>query len=75
MLGTRMWETAYLAMSVVLGEPLEVAAASLPEGVGLAARAAMEKLSAGDRKARAVALAQALAPIAADCEKLELSWS
>jgi hypothetical protein len=75
MLDGRMWETAYLAMSVVLGESLEVAAASLPESSAIPARAAADKLGQGDRKARAVALAQALAPIAAASEKLELSWS
>jgi len=69
----RPWEPAYLAVSAVLGEPVEAAAACL--GGGGAARAAglLEALRSPSRDARARALAQALSEVALAVESVSLA--
>jgi hypothetical protein len=65
------WETAFLAVSVALGEPLDQAEAAL--GPGAARVAALSKgLRASSRGMRAGVLAAALAPVALEIEQMGL---
>ena len=66
------WETAFVAMSVALGEDAEEARAALGEtsSVGTLVSA----LKAESRVARAQALARELAPIVAAVEKVGIAW-
>jgi len=61
------WETAFVAMSVALGEPEDV--------VGVADRLELPTDGRPDQKARrARALALAIAAIALDVERMEVVW-
>ncbi len=66
-----MWETAFVAMSVAIGESLDHVQAALGES-----RAAplIQALRDESREKRARAIAQHLAPIAADIDAMELPW-
>ena len=66
-----MWETAFVAMSMALGETEESVTASLASPP----RELMAALKSPDRRVRAKALATALAPIVLELEQAEVAWS
>lgn len=66
-----MWETAFVAMSIALGETEESVTAALASPP----RDLMAALKSPDRRMRAKALATALAPIVLELEQAEVSWS
>lgn len=68
-----MWETAFIAMSVAIGETLDDAQAALGESASRAAPL-IQALRDESREKRARAIAQHLAPIAADIDAMELPW-
>lgn len=70
----RSWEPAYLAVSAVLGEPLDAAMASLLDGGGGGTRAAalLKGLRSSLREARARALADALSEVALAVDAMSL---
>ena len=67
-----MWQQAYIAMSLAVGEPLDGALGALDDW----ARAVplVNALRSDSREARARALAAELAIIATDIEGLEVTW-
>jgi hypothetical protein len=71
----RSWEPAYLAVSAVLGEPLDAAMASLPGGGGgggTRVAALLKGLRSPLREARARALADALSEVALAVDAMSL---
>ncbi len=68
-----MWETAFVAMSMAVGEPEESVTAALPSPGG--ARELLAALKSPDRRTRAKALATSLAPIVLELEQAEALWS
>jgi hypothetical protein len=68
----RPWEPAYLAVSAVLGEPLDAAMASLPGGGGTRAAVLLKGLRSPLREARARALADALSEVALAVDAMSL---
>jgi hypothetical protein len=68
-----MWQTAFVAMSVTLGESVDDALAALGDHAS-AAGALAQRLRSESRETRARALAEHLAPIAADIEATEATW-
>jgi hypothetical protein len=68
-----MWQRAFVAVSVAVGEPLDAALAALGDD----ARAVTQLTAAlrvESREARARALAAELAHVAAAIEALEMTW-
>ncbi len=68
-----MWQSAFVAMSVAIGESLDDALASLGEEAQHA-RAIEISLRAESREARALAIAKVLAPIATELDAMETTW-
>jgi hypothetical protein len=69
------WQRAFFAMSIAAGEPHDEARRALgEEGAGLAGPI-VERLAAGERRARAVALAEALAEVARAVDEMDLARS
>jgi hypothetical protein len=68
-----MWQSAFVAMSVTLGESLDDALAALGEEAHHA-RALENVLRTDQRDKRARAIAQHLAPIASDLDAMETTW-
>jgi hypothetical protein len=68
----RSWEPAYLAVSAVLGEPLDAAVASLQGGGGARAAVLLKALRSPLREARARALADALSEVALAVDAMSL---
>jgi hypothetical protein len=69
----RSWEPAYLAVSVVLGEPLEVAVDSLGDEGMARAGALIEALRSPSRDTRARALAHAVSKVARAVDAVSLA--
>ena len=67
------WEPAFLAVSLAVGESLDDSLAALGDRAAACAPLA-ERLRAESRELRARAIAEHLAPIAADLEQLEVTW-
>ncbi len=67
------WQHAFLATSVAIGEPLVDALAALGDE-GKIAAGLESTLRTGTREARARAIAQHLAPIAAEIDSMEATW-
>ncbi len=70
----RMWERAFLATSVAVGEPLEAALAALGEGGVKQAAALAAALGNPSREVRARGMAKELAVVVAELERAELTW-
>jgi hypothetical protein len=68
-----MWQLSFVAMSVTLGEPLEAALITLGHESVTTSQLVVD-IRSQNREARARALAEHLAPIAAEVEALELTW-
>ena len=64
------WQTAFLAVSTILGEPQDVAAAALGEA---AARELAGGPGATSRQARAAAVARTVAGLLAELEQARLA--
>jgi hypothetical protein len=69
----RSWEPAYLAVSAVLGEPLDAAVAALGEGGATHAADLLKALRSPSREARARALAHAISEVAVAVEAMSLA--
>jgi len=67
------WQHAFLATSAALGEPIDDAVAALGDEAKIAG-ALEATLRTGTREARARAIAQHLAPIAAELDAMEATW-
>lgn len=67
------WDTAFVAVSVVAGEPVELAVRALGERPSPSARALLRKLGAGSREARARALARVVSEVALAIDALRLT--
>jgi hypothetical protein len=63
------WQPAFLAVSTLLGEPLDVAASALGEG---AARELAGPLGSSSRPARAAAVARTVARLLAELQRARL---
>ncbi len=68
-----MWQLSFVAMSVAVGEALEDALVALGDE-SVRTSPLVTALRSESRDARARALAEHLAPIAAEVEALELTW-
>ena len=68
-----MWQLAFVATSAALGEPLDVIESSLGEQAARA-RALLDVLRTEGRQARARAMAQHLAAVAADLDAMVPTW-
>ena len=68
-----MWQNAFVAMSVAMGEPLDDALAALGEDAESVAALA-SALRSESREKRARAMAQHLAALAADLDAMEATW-
>jgi hypothetical protein len=68
-----MWQLSFVAMSLAVGESLDDALAALGDD-SVSASPFVAALRSASRDTRARALAEQLAPIAADIEALELMW-
>jgi hypothetical protein len=68
-----MWQLSFVAMSIALGESLEDALAALGDE-SVSTSPLVTALRSQSRDARVRALADHLAPIAAEVEALELTW-
>jgi len=68
-----MWQLAFVATSAALGEPLDAIEASLGQEAARAG-ALIEVLRTEGRQARARAMAQHLATVAADLDAMEPRW-
>lgn len=64
------WEAAFLAVSALLGEPLDVAASALRDG---GARALAGPLGSASRQVRAAAVARTVAGLIAELESARLA--
>jgi|HubBroStandDraft_2_1064218.scaffolds.fasta_scaffold361029_2 hypothetical protein len=62
------WESAFIAVGVLLGEPLEVVRASLGPTIPPSAARLVGRLEAPSREARAQALARVVADVAVALE-------
>ncbi len=67
------WESAFIGVGVVLGEPLEVVRASLGPTIPESASRLLSRLEAPSREARAQALARVLAGVAVALEDARLA--
>jgi hypothetical protein len=67
----RVWETAFIATSLALGESEQDTLASLDAAP---ARELLATLKSPDKRVRAKALATAIAAIALDLEQTEITW-
>jgi len=68
------WESAFVAMSAAVGEPLEASCRALGEAGALRAGSIVRALQARDRGARARALADVLARVARDVDGMGFTW-
>ena len=66
------WQHAFVATSVAIGVPVDDAAAALEDASTVGSLVAT--LKTGTREARARAIAQHLAPVAAELEAMEATW-
>jgi hypothetical protein len=66
------WETAYLALSAFVGEPLETVIASLVDGAGNPADLPSFAVASSDKDVRAAAVARALAEVSIGLDGLRL---
>jgi hypothetical protein len=69
----RSWESAYLAISVVLGEPLEVLVAALGDEGTARATDLIQALRSPSRETRARALAHAVSEVARAVDAVSLA--
>ncbi len=69
-----MWQQVFVAMSAMLGEPVDEIVAALGDEHAARCGALLEALRAESRQVRARAMAQHLAAVAADVDAMELSW-
>jgi hypothetical protein len=69
-----MWQHAFVAMSLALGEQLDPTVECLGDANGEPVTALIQGLRNESRQARATLLAEHLAPIAAHIEALEVTW-
>ncbi|MGO9836774.1 MAG: hypothetical protein ACLP1X_21475 [Polyangiaceae bacterium] len=69
----RSWESAYLAISVVLGEPLDVVVAALGAARTAHARELIDALRSPSRETRAHALAHAVSEVARAVDAVSLA--
>jgi hypothetical protein len=69
----RSWEPAYLAVSAVLGEPLDSAVACLRDGGTAHAAELLKALRSPSREARARALADAISDVALAVDAMTLA--
>ena len=67
-----VWQHAFLATSAALGVAIDDALAAIDDP--RAVEALVETLKTGTREARARAMAQHLAPVAAELEAMEATW-
>ena len=67
------WQTAFVAVSVLLGEPITEVASALTETASSAASELLEKLGGVSREARARALARVLSEVALAIEDARLA--
>lgn len=67
------WESAFIAVAVLLGEPLEVVRASLGPTIPQSAARLIGRLEAPSREARAQALARVVADVAMALEDARLA--
>lgn len=68
------WESAFVAMSVALGEDADAARASLDAAGAAGVASLAAALKAESRATRAQALARELGPILAAVEKVGITW-
>ncbi len=68
-----MWQLAFVATSIALGESLDDALRALDDEA-ISRHPFIKALRSESRETRARALAEHLAPIAADVEASELTW-
>ncbi len=68
-----MWQNAFVAMSVAMGESLDDALAALGDDAQSVAALA-SALRSESREKRARAMAQHLATLAADLDAMETTW-
>ncbi len=69
-----MWQHTFVAMSAVLGEPVDEIVSALGDEHAARCGALLEALRTESRQVRARTMAQHLASVAADVEAMELSW-
>jgi hypothetical protein len=67
------WQSGFLATSVLLGEPLEVATACIAGRESAGARELSRELSSPDRASRARIVARVAAALIASLDALELA--
>jgi hypothetical protein len=67
------WQSGFLAASVLLGEPLEVATACIAGRESAGARELSRELSSPDRASRARVVARVAAALIASLDALELA--
>ncbi len=67
------WQHVFLATSAAIGETIDDAVAALGDEAKIAG-ALESTLRTGTREARARAIAQHLAPVAAELEAMEATW-
>ena len=67
-----VWETAFIATSLAIGETLEMSVQSIDP---TNARVFLDALGASDRRERAKTLASAIAAIVFDLENAEVTWA
>jgi hypothetical protein len=67
------WESAFVAVGVLLGEPLEVVRASLGPTIPPSASRLLNRLEAPSRESRAQALARVLADVAVALDDARLA--
>ncbi|HXN31420.1 MAG TPA: hypothetical protein VN894_06135 [Polyangiaceae bacterium] len=66
------WQEAFLAVSLVLGEPLEESLSAIGEGATLRAPLLLRGLRSSSREVRAHAIARAVAPVAVALDEMRL---
>jgi hypothetical protein len=67
------WEPAFVAVGILLGEPLEAVRASLAPSMSIGATRLISRLEAPSREARAQALAQVVSKVAIALEAVSLA--
>jgi hypothetical protein len=71
-LGPPVWQEAFVAVSAVLGEPLEVSLSALGDVEPTALDALVGGLRSSSRSVRAEAMARAATEVARDLERMRL---
>jgi hypothetical protein len=71
-LGSLVWQEAFVAVSAVLGEPLEASISALGEVASMRVAALVSGLRSPSRSARAEAMARAATEVARDLERMRL---